>query len=71
MDIKKELQKYVDAGFNEAQLYEIEQGLKEGLDVSYYAKLEYDEFTMLEKRLWLADVKRAVDYLCYKACNSR
>lgn len=37
-----DLKKYKQMNFNEEQLYQIEEGLEEGLDVSIFTKPEYE-----------------------------
>ena len=45
---KEKIEKYQEMGFNESQMYEIELGLEQGLDVSKYANPKFDHWHMYE-----------------------
>lgn len=49
--------KYIRQGFSEKQLNIIVNGLKQGLDVDAYARLEYSSFEMLQMRSKLERLK--------------
>ena len=55
MNIEKEMQKYRDMGFDEYQLDQIEKGLKKGLDITIYAKLEFNKAQMWSIRFALEE----------------
>ena len=48
---------YIRQGFSEKQLNIIVNGLKQGLDVEAYARLEYSSFEMLQTRSKLERLK--------------
>lgn len=50
--------KYIRQGFSEKQLNIIVNGLKQGLDVSAYTRLEYSSFEMLQIRSKLERLQR-------------
>ena len=47
---KEKIEKYQEMGFKEPQMYEIELGLEQGLDVSKYADPKFDEDQMEQIR---------------------
>ena len=51
----KEIDNYLNSGFDSNQLYEIYDGLKEGVDVSIYAKEEFTDSQMQEIRIGLRE----------------
>ena len=54
-DCLEEIDKYRQLGFRGNKLQQIKMGLEEGLDVSIYAKPEYNEWQMEQIRLGLKD----------------
>ena len=61
--------KYIRQGFSEKQLNIIVNGLKQGLDVDAYARLEYSSFEMLQMRSKLERLKN-MKLRSYESVNS-
>lgn len=61
--------KYIRQGFSEKQLNIIVNGLKQGLDVDAYARLEYSSFEMLQIRSKLERLKN-MKLRSYEIVNS-
>ena len=60
---------YIRQGFSEKQLNIIVHGLKQGLDVDAYARLEYSSFEMLQMRSKLERLKN-MKLRSYESVNS-